>query len=350
MGRASTHARTRDTASPTPARPRPPPTAFAPGPTICLQVFRNPVATFTLLVRSFSAGVILALALVHIVPEAVVEMVGLNGIEYPLGGVCVLFGVVLMVIMEHVAHIMHDTHLAHGHHTRDAELAVVAPADACDAKHHSDGGKHHSDAVAPVDGDGLAPSPGPGEDHSHVCVSRGSASNWVAAGTAEAGASLRLRIVAYMFELGCIFHSFIIGLTLGVNQTDLGEVRALLIALSFHQWLEAVSLASVVNRGGFERWKGVLMILTYSLTCPVGIAIGIAIAETYDAESTTARAVQGAFNGVSGGMLLYISLVQLVAEDMSRFTPGRASASIRLLCSTALFAGAAAMCLLAVWA
>lgn len=60
--------------------------------------------------------------------------------------------------------------------------------------------------------------------------------------------------------------------------------------------------------------------------------------------------LQGTFNGVSSGMLLYIALVQLLAEDMGRFTPGRANAAIRLGCFAALCCGAACMCLLAVWA
>lgn len=60
------------------------------------------------------------------------------------------------------------------------------------------------------------------------------------------------------------------------------------------------------------------MILTYSLTCPVGIAVGMAIAETYDPDSTRSRGVQGAFNGVSGGMLLYIALVQVRVACGSR--------------------------------
>ncbi len=91
------------------------------------------------------------------------------------------------------------------------------------------------------------------------------------------------------------------------------------------------------------------MVVVYSLTCPVGIAVGIGIAETYDPESTEARAVQGVFNGVSGGMLLYISLVQLIAEDMGKVQSGAASRSVRVMSYLALICGAALMCMLAVW-
>lgn len=250
----------------------------------------------------------------------------------------------------------------------------------------------------------------------------------------------------------CIFHSFIIGLALGVNQTDGGEVRALLIALAFHQWLEGISLASVVSIADFSLWKrfsvsarvaapswargasttcaelgstgavdvfsradaclhmvhvctlagltaltgmptarvhawrcqpgsdvipacmhgavapppahaAVLrapprpapphppqMIVVYSLTCPVGVAIGIGIAQTYNSETDTARGLQGSFNGVSGGMLLYISLVQLIAEDMSRAFQGHSGPRVRLLSYAFLLLGGGLMCMLAVWA
>lgn len=92
------------------------------------------------------------------------------------------------------------------------------------------------------------------------------------------------------------------------------------------------------------------MVLGYALTCPLGIAIGIGIAETYDSTSTLARAVQGSLNGVSGGMLLYIALVQLIAEDLGRLTAGRGAAARRMAAFAAFCFGAGSMCLLAIWA
>ncbi|PNW73817.1 hypothetical protein CHLRE_13g573950v5 [Chlamydomonas reinhardtii] len=352
-------------------------------PPLFLNIFRDQEGMLTLLVRSFAAGIILALPLVHIIPEAVEDMVGLGGIEYPLGGVCVLFGVALMVFLEHLAHII--MHGPHSHASAADSAAAAFPmlpssgtdvevgATACGAaKRASAQTSSNCEAADPscgVLGDSssvpmkpamavvVAEGKAAGEPgHSHVCVSRGSAGNWFSStfptNTQAASGSLRLKILAYMFELGCVFHSIIIGISLGVNTTGLVEVRALLIALSFHQFLEGISLASVLLRSGFSTRKGVTMILIYSLTCPVGIAVGMAIASSYDAESEAARAVQGTLNGVSGGMLLYISLVQLVAEDMGRFVPGSRSggASARLLSFLALFLGASSMCILAIWA
>ncbi|KAG2429753.1 hypothetical protein HXX76_010537 [Chlamydomonas incerta] len=211
----------------------------------------------------------------------------------------------------------------------------------------------------------------PPPQHQHTCVTYGNAPSLLtiavgsggeaaAGGDAAAGGlgggSLRLRLLAYMFELGCVFHSLVIGLAVGVITEDVAQVRALLIALSFHQWLEGLGLGSVIARGGFSRAKAAAMAGFYSLTCPAGVATGMALARLYDPDSEVARGVQGTLNGVSGGMLLYISLVQLVAEDMGRFVPGGgagggggAGTGRRLMSFAALCGGAGAMCLLAIW-
>lgn len=66
------------------------------------------------------------------------------------------------------------------------------------------------------------------------------------------------------------------------------------------QLTQGISLASVIVRGGLELWHGLTMVLTYSLTCPVGIAVGMAIASSYDAESEKTRAIQVGHGGRIG--------------------------------------------------
>ena len=77
--------------------------------------------------------------------------------------------------------------------------------------------------------------------------------------------------------------------------------------------LEALALSTVLAATAFPRAKKVAMIFLYSVTTPLGIAIGIAVSSFYDAGSATAVGVQGVLNGVSGGMLLYISMYQVRA-------------------------------------
>ncbi|KAK1326285.1 Zinc transporter 5 [Acorus calamus] len=57
------------------------------------------------------------------------------------------------------------------------------------------------------------------------------------------------------------------------------------------------------------------MSLFFSLTTPVGIAIGIGIASSYKENSPTALIVEGILNSASAGILVYMALVDLLAAD-----------------------------------
>ncbi|EFJ47700.1 hypothetical protein VOLCADRAFT_91723 [Volvox carteri f. nagariensis] len=320
-------------------------------PPLFIKALRNQNSLPTFLIRAFSAGIILALALVHILPEAVEELVDLGGVDYPLGGTSILVGLFVMVFIEHAAHLAYDMPHAHAH-------APSSDGASGDTHSHSHGQGHiHSHGALNGSGFGaLTGEPSPassaaetaewGSDKEGRRKLPTAATTTVAAGqppSPEGGRHpphsgwllghlhtycTRLHYLCpsvgcwFRSRLGCIFHSFIIGLSLGVNRTSKSQVRALLIALTFHQALEGLSLASVINGGDFSRTRAAVMVATYSVTCPLGVAIGIAIAASYDPSSIHARAAQGCLNGVSGGMLLYISLVQLVAEDMGKYLLG----------------------------
>ena len=91
------------------------------------------------------------------------------------------------------------------------------------------------------------------------------------------------------------------------------------------------------------------MALFFSLTPPVGIAIGIGISNVYDENSSTALIVEGIFNAASAGILIYMALVDLLAAD---FMNPRMQGNGRLQvgANISLLVGAGCMSLLAKWA
>ena len=91
------------------------------------------------------------------------------------------------------------------------------------------------------------------------------------------------------------------------------------------------------------------MALFFSLTTPVGIAIGIGITNAYNENSPTALIVEGILNAASAGILIYMSLVDLLAAD---FMNSRVQESGRLQIGAhaSLLLGAGCMSLLAKWA
>lgn len=91
------------------------------------------------------------------------------------------------------------------------------------------------------------------------------------------------------------------------------------------------------------------MALFFSLTTPVGVAIGIGITNVYDDSSPTALVVQGLLNSVAAGILIYMALVDLLAQD---FMNPKVQTNTRLFvgANVTLLLGAGVMALLAIWA
>jgi zinc transporter 1/2/3 len=323
-------------------------------------------------------------------------------VEYPVGGVTVLGGLLLLMMVDNilVAYLVprskqhqHDDADGHIHGSTKAAVAsgvedkdAGSPLHGLEVVHGQDtkvstAAQHiHSSKGADKDVESGGRGGGGGAvssqqrhsvgTHSHQCLSSFSAHQMNMASTSScdgtgeqyagkgggAGSmdmslyvTLRQMVTAYSMELGCIFHSFIIGLSAGVITDDRNLVITYLVALTFHQSLEALALGSVlVLVQGFSTVKRLVMILTYSLMTPLGVAVGILISESYDGESRTAVAVQGSLNAVSGGMLLYIAMYNLLGEEFSR-TDVAHRRGLQWGLFGAVLLGVTCMAVLAIW-
>ncbi|KFK31140.1 hypothetical protein AALP_AA6G073900 [Arabis alpina] len=111
---------------------------------------------------------------------------------------------------------------------------------------------------------------------------------------------LRTRVIAQVLELGIIVHSVIIGISLGASQSP-EAAKALFIALMFHQCFEGLGLGGCIAQGKFKCLSVTIMSTFFALTTPLGIALGMGIANSYDESSPTALIVQGVLNAASAG-------------------------------------------------
>lgn len=277
---------------------------------------------FARITRAFSGGVILALALVHIVPESLHMTESLIPLSqnhhgaYPIGGVMILAGILLMYFTEEVlSNVLHHDHncirtpsVSHASSLKDPPVTLETPS-----------------------------------SHTHEC-SNPALRTW---SQAPISSNWKSQSTAYSMELGCVFHSVLIGLGLGVIVNDRHQAIALTIALCFHQFLEGVSLGSIMILG-FSLWKSALMVLAYAVTAPLGIAIGIAVSSSYNTHGTTAAAVEGTLNGISAGMLLFVAMHQLIGEELTHVEGEKQRTRVFLFMGIVL--GALSMCILAIWA
>lgn len=119
----------------------------------------------------------------------------------------------------------------------------------------------------------------------------------------------------FILEFGVIFHSVFIGLTLAVAGK---EFDTLFIVIIFHQTFEGLGLGSrlaVTPWSESRRWTPYLLALGYGLSTPIAIAIGLGVRKVYPPGSQTTLIVNGIFDSVSAGILIYTGLVELIAHE-----------------------------------
>lgn len=159
------------------------------------------------------------------------------------------------------------------------------------------------------------------------------------------------KISTYLLEFGIALHSVLIGLALGTT-TD--SFEALLIALTFHQFFEAIALGAQIARVEHMSCASTaFMVIFFSITTPLGIGIGIAIhTTTYDPDSVSSLFINGIFDAISGGILIYVALVNLISTEMGPNAREFQSSSrgLKIIYFLALYAGAAAMAVIGLWA
>ncbi|KAG9408740.1 high-affinity Zn(2+) transporter zrt1 [Aphanomyces cochlioides] len=162
-------------------------------------------------------------------------------------------------------------------------------------------------------------------------------------------AAARRKIHVFIFEVGVAIHSVIIGLELGVATGS--SFTTLLTAICFHQFFEGVAVGSSAVSAFSTIRSSILTALVYSLSTPIGIAIGIGIHSTYSETSTTSLWVRGILDAMAGGILIYTGLVELLTYQYTiNGDFHRMSSSFRTLCYICVWMGACAMAIVGEWA
>ncbi|KAA8899519.1 putative membrane zinc transporter [Sphaerosporella brunnea] len=155
----------------------------------------------------------------------------------------------------------------------------------------------------------------------------------------------------FILEFGVIFHSVFIGLTLAVSGL---EFKTLYIVLVFHQMFEGLGLGSRLASMQWPENKRVtpwIMAIAYGLSTPTAIAVGLGVRGTYPPNGQTTLIVNGIFDSISAGILLFTGLVELMAHDfLFSNTMREASAPTLFTAFGSMVLGAGLMALLGKWA
>jgi zinc transporter 1/2/3 len=90
------------------------------------------------------------------------------------------------------------------------------------------------------------------------------------------------------------------------------------------------------------------LVFFFACTLPLGIVLGIVITSSLE-DTHTQQIVEGYFNAVAAGILVYVSMVEMLAEEFSHPVV-KADAVLKTKMTVAMMGGLISMCVLAIWA
>uniref|UniRef100_A0A0D9WDP4 Zinc transporter n=1 Tax=Leersia perrieri TaxID=77586 RepID=A0A0D9WDP4_9ORYZ len=303
--------------------------------------------------KAFAAGVILATGFVHMLHDAEHALSSpclpsSPWRRFPFPGFVAMAAALATLVLDFLATKYYEgKHRAETARVKAAAAAALAASSAA----NDDDGITVVTVAAAADDESKAPLL---QTHSHSHHGHGHGHAELAQpesggdGEGEVPAHVRSVVVSQILEMGIVSHSVIIGLSLGVSRSPC-TIRPLVAALSFHQFFEGFALGGCIAQAQFKTISAAIMACFFAITTPAGIAAGAGVASFYNANSPRALVVEGILDSVSAGILIYMSLVDLIAAD---FLGGKMIGTTRqqVMAYIALFLGAMSMSSLAIWA
>ncbi|CAN1169354.1 Zinc transporter 5 [Linum perenne] len=267
----------------------------------------HPNSKLFFLIKAFAGGVILATGFVHILPDAFDSLSPWS--SFPFAGFVAMISAVVTMIVDTVATSCFKSSSSPNSRKDDESAVLVEETN----QRFGDLHEHSSAFADSVDSD-----------------------------------LLRHRVISQVLELGIVFHSVIIGISLGASENT-KTIKPLVAALTFHQFFEGLGLGACVSQASFGVRTVATMVAFFSLTTPIGIAAGIVLSSIYDNDGQTSVVVSGMMNSVAGGILIYMALVDLLGHD---FSSSRLVGNLQMQLEgyVSLLLGMLCMSVLAVWA
>jgi len=308
------------------------------------------------LMQCFAVGVVCGVAILHIFADAQEDLSDVS--DFPVAGSVMLLGCFAMVSLNRIVTLVAARHTS----SREArDLAL----------------NHHSEELGATDAYPHARSLNVSESlndpraldaHSSTgCHERQTSPN--SSGSFHGHVHQRLlldpaamsttgiRIKAYLLEAAIAVHSVLVGLGIGIIDEDSSEANTIKVitlglALCFHQFFEGVAVGNQGVRVGMKGQACIVMIVLFSLSCPLGGCLGMLLEACFSTKSHEKHWILGSLNAFAAGTLLEIGCVDLLPELFSHKHGHSEKISLRVeawrLC--ALVSGSGVMAVLAIWA
>jgi len=260
------------------------------------RLFSINIDAWLSILNTFSAGVVLATGLIHIVPEALAEEEEVDGLnEYPLGMAMATTGFMVVFFIERVL-FRHQ----HQHNQGTPISCAITPANSCatllDTK-----STDNAEANQVVELNDLKCNRDPNDTGNSVGgrleqVHKNSLVEWFF--------SLQdalLLLVAFSA------HGILEGIVLGL-QDEKSSFWALFASVASHKFPAAVAVLSRFMRENASVKQTLGGIIAFALIAPVGIVIGLALDEVPPLVSVIVQ-------GLAAGTFIYIGAYEITHEE-----------------------------------
>lgn len=158
------------------------------------------------------------------------------------------------------------------------------------------------------------------------------------------GSFLYTEIVSLLFGLAS--HSFCVGITIGLDSTNIGFI----IALFIHQIFEGFALGMrIVQAKSLSFYSAFSISFLFAISTPIGILIGITLKNFVRTQIILFPLLIGVFYSVSAGMLIFISIVHLLEDEMKKEST-KNSFTMQFMLFSGTICGGCISSLIAIWA
>lgn len=280
-------------------------------PLFCAQRNRDRFPVLISFLLCFGAGVLLATALVHMLPEIRDALQQYSEIVF-----CV--GFFLIYAVDEMSHLCGVGH-GHSHCDQEEQLTVAGRRLSRDSSNgDADGGRFYGTSEeTKLLSKGESSSIQQRPSDSDIPEIRQVRTNDSIPRVMVAGSGDAPEQVTGVFSLllALVVHSLLEGLAIGVQDTA-PKVMLLLGAVSAHKYVVGFCLGvEICSHGNRRRWSHILQILTFSIGSVAGIGVGMVLD---DIGQTFNMFVIPVLQGVAGGTLLYVTVSEVLPRERGK--------------------------------
>lgn len=157
------------------------------------------------------------------------------------------------------------------------------------------------------------------------------------------------KVSVLLLEMGILFHSILIGITLVVAGDS--YFITLFIVIVFHQFFEGLALGSrIAGLDGCNTITKLCMSGAFAIITPIGMAIGTGVLNQFNGNDPSTIIAIGTLDALSAGVLVWIGIMEMWAHDWIHGPLATAPLGKVLISFVALILGFVLMSVLGKWA